>query len=32
MPLVKYTEMPAYQQHCVREIYNHAYPVITHDR
>ena len=22
MPLVKYTEMPPYQQHCVREIYS----------
>lgn len=22
MPLVKYIEMPPYQQHCVREIYN----------
>lgn len=22
MPLVKYTDMPPYQQHCVREIYN----------
>jgi tRNA(Ile)-lysidine synthase TilS/MesJ len=22
MPLVRYTEMPPYQQHCVREIYN----------
>lgn len=22
MPLIKYTEMPAYQQHVVREIYN----------
>jgi hypothetical protein len=22
MPLVRYTEMPTYQQHCVREIYN----------
>jgi hypothetical protein len=22
MPLVKYTEMSPYQQHCVREIYN----------
>ena len=22
MPLIKYIEMPPYQQHCVREIYN----------